>query len=422
MVESPIDKDNIPTSFEPNNASILQAISTGNIRRATELLNTEDARSLISERTAEGASALHVCAELNDCLAAELLLKHGANMNLRDKERRTPFMVAVQDHSVEVACLLIERGCALGNSTTDAAEALKHSDYSDDYRRMLVSLRTRFSQSTNGPVLLHRAIRENQTHYIRALVEAGFDVNERDEDSIFDRYVNSQHSFVLTANADTAPVHHAIVRGNMTAVKLLVEASADVNAIIQAGPHESLRPAEDRDYSPLLLAASAKPDPAMIRYLIAHGADPNLVLPLHNKIVLQCVCAYDVSIGVPLIEAGSDLNHQSEAGHTPLYWACVCDNPPLLELVLKKDDVNLNIQTHDSAGAMTATHACVQFDRRGPLRMMLEAGPDLSVKDAQGRTPLELAVQLEREAAIDMIKQAEEAPADVDCKARSHGT
>ncbi|KAF2101689.1 ankyrin [Rhizodiscina lignyota] len=388
MIESPTDREFKPPTVEPNEASLLQAVSSGNTKRITQLLEADESNDLTSERTPEGLSALHVCVELNDCATTELLLKHGMNMNLRDKRRRTPFMLAIDLHSVEVACLLIERGCALGTFTTDAPEGLKTEEYGDDYHRMLTSLSTRLKGSARGPFLLHRAIQQGQTHYLKVLVDAGFDVNERDEEG-------------------TAPLHHAIVRGNMDAAKALVEASADVNCFLAEGPHPTLAPARDRDYTPLLLAAAARSDAKMVRYLISHGADPNFVLPKHHDIVLQCVCAYDASIGAALIEGGTNVNHQSEGGHTPLYWACVCRNVPLLKLILQQPDVNINVQTY--AGEMTAAHACVQFDRKGPLRVLLQHKPDLTIVDAEGLTALDVAEGMGRSDMIDMLRAAERA-------------
>lgn len=62
-----------------------------------------------------------------------------------------------------------------------------------------------------------------------------------------------------------------------------------------------------------------------VRWLLAHGADPNLRLP--NGTPPLHIAAYDgnMNLVAPLVEAGADVNARLENGMTPLHTAAVCD-------------------------------------------------------------------------------------------------
>ncbi|KAI9703014.1 MAG: hypothetical protein M1820_006005 [Bogoriella megaspora] len=379
----------LPDGSVSDSTPLLTAIRTGNKRLISELVVNPDA---CLERSLEGQTALHICADFDDRATASLLLEKGADMNVKDSRKRTPFDLAVNESSVEVASLLIACGCRLGDFTSRLPDLFKDGDDREALRPIIHALAERFRGSTTGPFVLHTAIQRQQLPFIRALIEEGFDLEQKDDDGY-------------------RPLHHAIVRrefvrGTYPIVEMLVDAGADANAFIPDGVHINLRPAEDRDHTPLLLAANVCKDDQMVQYLISHGADPNFVFPKHDDIVLQCVCAFDAAIGIALIKGGTDVNHKSNNNFTALYWASICNNIPLLEEVLKQDGVDVNVQLSRQHHHFTVLHRCVEFSRIEALKAILRHVPDLNLKDEFGRTPLDLAMELNRTKAIEALKNA----------------
>ena len=175
-----LDRSNVtpPTGSPSEIRSLIKAVSLGNTLRVKELLTS--GASLL-ERNEQGQTALHICAELNDKPIADLLLDNGANMNVKDHDRRTPFAVALGEQSVEVACLLIERGCSLGNFIVPLLDMLKNSNDSEDTRRILHSLTPRLNQRPHAPPILQTAVQRNEEFCMQVLLKEGLDPNARDE-------------------------------------------------------------------------------------------------------------------------------------------------------------------------------------------------------------------------------------------------
>ena len=200
-----------------------------------------------------------------DLAKVRLLTDHGANVNAASKRGRTALLVAaMSDHSAGIVKLLIEKGADL-----------KPVDF----------LKT---------TPLRAATLGNDTETIRMLIDAGVDVNAADLPGITPLMIAAGWSGNLRAvqmllakganvNAVSRPVMGLPVKngasefGSLTAlimaapfgppelIKTLLDAGADVN------------PKDVRGMTPLMLAvATDHQNPAIIRMLLEHSADPNI--------------------------------------------------------------------------------------------------------------------------------------------------
>lgn len=52
---------------------------------------------------------------------------------------------------------------------------------------------------------------------------------------------------------------------------------------------------------------------------------------------------------------------------------------------------------------MTALHLCAATDRTEPMKLLLKAGADASLKDGSGRTPLQIARQLGHHGCTELV-------------------
>jgi ankyrin repeat protein len=153
---------------------------------------------------------------------------------------------------------------------------------------------------------LHTATAEAKPATIYALIQAGADVNARNEEG-------------------ETPLYIAAEEGNSEIIAALMEAGADVNA------------PDDGGWTPLHVAAREGP-PASVSALIQAGADVNArtrdraagATPLHFAANPEIIAA--------LIKAGADINAriigEVFAGATPLHIAAQSGSPADVEALL----------------------------------------------------------------------------------------
>ena len=101
-----------------------------------------------------------------------------------------------------------------------------------------------------------------------------------------------------------------------------------------------------------------------------------------------------------LLDAGTDVNHVSSAGHTPLHIAVTKSNIDLVVLLLDHN-VNINSVTIDGR---TPLHIAVDNDDEDIIQKLLAHNANPRLKDAPGNTSLHLAVKLKQETR-SFVKQ-----------------
>ena len=110
-------------------------------------------------------------------------------------------------------------------------------------------------------------------------------------------------------------------------------------------------------------------------------------------IQLQAACSdeniQDVKL---LLDANSDVNHVSSAGHTPLHIAVAKSNIDIVTLLLDLSS-DVNCKTFEGK---TPLHVAVDKGEETIVQKLLSKNTDASLKDASGNTSLHIAVQLKQ--------------------------
>jgi ankyrin repeat protein len=212
-----------------------------------------------------------------DAQKVKLLLDRGADVNLTARSGRTALIVAA--------------------SVNPGAEAV----------RMLLAKGAKVSVMDQRKVTpMNAATFGNDTATIRALVEAGADVNTPD-------------TFI-----GITPLMNAAGNRNVEAVKLLLAKGAQVNAVSMTKnlPKIPTGTVEFGGWTPLLMAAPYGP-PEVVRTLLDEGAKVNVqdyrgFTPLMLAVATD---RYNPAIVKMLLASGADTSVKMHANETALDWA-----------------------------------------------------------------------------------------------------
>jgi ankyrin repeat protein len=162
------------------------------------------------------------------------------------------------------------------------------------------------------------------------------------------RWLTAQPSQVnLADNAGNTLLLQAAQQQQFAAVKLLVKAGANVNALNH----------KQRD---ILNAAVTNSDSALVKFALANGADPQLVTSIYQgSALIYATHQGQVEIVEQLIDAGAPLNRVNNLGWTALLEATILGDGSLV------------------------------YQRI--VSMLLAAGADPNIADNSGKTPFDHA-------------------------------
>jgi ankyrin repeat protein len=150
----------------------------------------------------------------------------------------------------------------------------------------------------------------------------------------------------------------------------------------------------------LMLAVSSDLTP-IVRLLLEHGADVHL---RDTDGQPPTAMTNDPELLKILLEYGADVNVTFNNGQTPLMVTTECDSGDITSLLLESG-ANINVQ--DSRGWTALMYTATDGDL--PLeaaKSLLAHRPDLTIRDKDGKTALQLAKEFGIEPMIKLLKQA----------------
>ncbi|XP_023702349.1 E3 ubiquitin-protein ligase MIB1 [Cryptotermes secundus] len=301
----------------------LQAASQNGHLEVIKILLRHKADVEIEDK--DGDRAVHHAAFGDEPGVMELLAHAGADLNARNKRRQTALHIAVNKGHVGVVKTLLELGC--------------HPSLQD----------------SEGDTPLHDAISKKRDDMLTLLLDHGADL-------------------LLTNNNGFNALHHAALRGNPSAMRIL---------LMKLPRPWIVDEKKDDGYTALHLAALN--NHVEVAELLVHQGQANMDLQNVNlqTALHLAVERQHTQIVRLLVREGSNLNIPDKDGDTPLHEALRHHTLSQLRQLQDVQDVGKLLMGLGSQGADKKSSASIACFLAGN-------GADLGIKNKKGQTPLDL--------------------------------
>jgi ankyrin repeat protein len=396
--------------------TVLQNDSAGNTILHLATLNRADPqiialildkKALVNARNKEGDTSLHIAVRINSAENGGLLLSRGADIFAPNARGENPIYLTFfpgKDYPPGV------REWMLVSGTTEARDGLGNTilHYAAQWRLdahiPLIVQKGAFTEAANatGETPLFVAVKADSASTVQALINAGSSTANRD------------------SLGNTAL--HAAVRWNAPhAAEALITAGVDINAHAMNGKtplHDAVRlgitgvetllltyraDPEVRDNdgnTPLMEAVMMGYTPAVER-LTDVGADPSVRngrgdTPLHIAVAME-----RIDIVNQLLSFGCSIHANNSQGKTPFRIA-LDSSPRMVSTLLTKD----RIYTADDEGRSPLHIALLYGAAPAIIQTIIDQGGRVSGIDAEGRTPLRIAVDMNNWEAARLLAEA----------------
>lgn len=308
-----VAKEAPPTPIDPKLAALIAAVRSRSQATVETLLQASP--NLLTAKDPAKSTLLHHAAGFGTLETLQWLVAAGADVNAKNARGSTPLHWAVTDDAK--VRLLLARGAAVNAKLADG----------------------------RTPLYL-AAILGNGHAVLRTLLEHGADPR-------------------LTTGNKRTPLMAAAGRGDVEALRLLIEAKAAVDAADSAG-------------QTALMMAATEGSPAAVRLLLERGADARVRTKRNESALGNAGTAGNAEVVSLLLEHGAEINERNLRGYSPLMLAASSDARPVevVKLLLAKGaDLRFTDDYEETARDLAA--------KRGPSEVALLLGHAPSTALAQ---------------------------------------
>lgn len=368
-----------------------EAAAAGNAPMIEMLLDAgADAKSLT---TPDGETVLMTAARAGNLDAVKVLLAHGADVNAKENYRgQTALMWAAAEHHADIVKLLLEHG----------ADWKIQSSARETTIPKLSAASSVTPLARGGLAAFHFAAREGDIETGRVMLDGGVDINQVDADNtsaLVVSIVNKRYSyakFLLDRGADP---NIADVRGRAALYAAIDMRNQDYSAL---PAHKEDDPLPSLDLIQALLDHGANPNAQLIKNLPGRsGMDAgDTTLDAGTTPLMRAARAGDAAVMRLLLAKGADPNLTTKDGNNALQFAAGVGyrdkntkgtEKEALEGLKILVGLGLDINRTDNRGE-TALHGAADRGADTIVEYLAGQGAQLNAKTKQGLTPLDFAM------------------------------
>jgi ankyrin repeat protein len=392
---------------------LAEAVKVGDAKLVELLL---DAGANVEAPNQDGQTALMLAARAGALEVVQTLVAHGADVNVREAWRgQTALMWAADGDFPELAQFLIANGADVHvRALANEWDAQISSEPRAQYR------------PTGGLTALLYAARSGCTRCVRAILEAGADINQPNPDGVTPLMVAIDNFRFDTARLllERGANPHTWDWWGRTPLYVAVDMSS-FNSRVTTRPASSETSA--LDIARLLLEAKVNPNPQLNMHRPGRGGNSSRfvddLLTTGATPLLRAASAHDLEAVRMLLEHGALVDLPNVMGVTPLMGAAgmgvsIRDRRLNLEgdvqsralatieaLLAAGADVNAKVTDIQSRTAriarlstmseregQTALYGAVKFGWTRVVAYLVERGAAVDVVDALGKSPIDAAL------------------------------
>ena len=402
---------------------------------------------------ADGTTALHWAARLNDLEMAARLIRAGANVKVANRYGVTPLYLACVNGRAAMIETLLKAGADPNAAVTEGETALMTAARTGKVEAAQVLLDHGAAVDTRenwrGQTALMWAVSERHPEMVRVLIAHGADVNARSATQHWERQVTAEPRDKWLPPGGMTTLLFASRDNCLECARILIDKGADVNVtdpdgigtvlsaainghydvgifLVEKGANPNLADKTGRTalYAAVddhTMPASNRPSPKeidnqhtsldLIQALLAHGADVNAQLlkqqPYRTKLdrgvdtmlttgttpFLRAARAADLEVMRLLLAKGADVKLATRNGINPLMAAA-----------------GVGTKEEDTVGRHKTEAETIEA-----IKLCLDAGLDLNTADRNGETAVHGAA---REGYTDVVRFLAEHGAQLDVKSK----
>ena len=388
------------------NQQLIQASEEGDALTIQRLL-MEGAD--INGRDALGRTAIMAATHRNQVETVHLLIQAGADINIRDNRMDNPFLYAGAEGLLDILKLAIDAGADTkltnrfgGTALIPAAER--------GHVEIVQELLTRTNVDVDhvndlGWTALLEAIilsngGERHQQIVQLLVDHGADINIPDKAGI----TPLEHAQTRGFTEIVSILHHAMMR-DMQVITAAERGDIEtVRRLLDQGASVTAREGNGRT---ALIAAAYRNDLPIVELLIQAGADVNLQDNTQQSAYLIATSDGYLELLQRTLQAGANVHGTDSYNGTGLIRAADRGHVEIIQELLKTD---IQIDHINNLGWTALLEAIILGDG-GPrhtevVRLLVEAGADVNLADANGVTPLAHARQRGHQQMVEILQNA----------------
>jgi len=416
------------------------AADTGNLSLATaaKLGDREAVQSLLNGRAKkdvagpEGTAALVWAASRNDLQMADLLLRAGADVKAANEFGSTALYAAAAHPDAAMTAKLLAAGAdanvALLSGETPLMEAARRGNLETVRALLSAKANPNAKEANGGQTALMWAISQRQAAVAEELLRGGADAHAGSKTGFTPLMFAAQQGDVdcirilLRAGAKpndakpgaATPLVIASAMGHTNAVDLLLDNGADANAVDWRGYTSLLLVVRDSHYG--IDLGSKDKILAIVKSLLAHGADPNFRLKQDKSLTITEITldgstplllaaeVNNLDAVKALVEAGADPLVPTVQGTTPLIMASGAGTD--VQRARSPEERAVAVETArflvehgadvNAAGqyGWTALHAAAYQGLNDVIEYLVSKGADIDQKDTFGQTALSISMSV----------------------------